>query len=79
MASQWFTWESNFKADIDAVRERELRTLRTYMLFEVAMGLNWALVPTLVGVVTFLTHTQVGLDAPEHQLSLVVGTFGSPR
>lgn len=42
------------------MREKELDALWSYLLVQAALGVNWGLIPTLVGVVTFLVHTQVG-------------------
>jgi ABC-type multidrug transport system fused ATPase/permease subunit len=56
---QWFTWEDNFRVKINEVREEELKTLKSFMLCNAFIQATYGITPTLVGVTTFLVHTQV--------------------
>jgi hypothetical protein len=56
---QWFTWEDNFMEKISAVRKRELQSLRAYVLCDTVLRISYSVLPTFVGVATFLIHTQV--------------------
>jgi hypothetical protein len=52
-------WESNFRQKVDAVRQRELKSLRAVLFCDAGVRMILNLVPILVSVVTFLVHTQV--------------------
>ncbi len=44
---------------ISAVRKRELQSLRAYVLCDTVLRISYSVLPTFVGVATFLIHTQV--------------------
>jgi ABC-type multidrug transport system fused ATPase/permease subunit len=54
-----FAWADRFLDKISAARQRELSSLRNYLLADALLKINWGLVPTLVGLCSFLLHTAV--------------------
>ena len=56
---KWFAWEEQFMEKICQARSKEISSLRSYLIFDALLRINWGLVPTLVGLVSFLVHTMV--------------------
>jgi ABC-type multidrug transport system fused ATPase/permease subunit len=56
---KWFAWENEFMERISAARRKEIDSLRSYMITDALLKINWGLVPTLVGLASFLIHTSV--------------------
>ena len=56
---KWFAWENEFMERISTARRKEIDSLRSYMITDALLKINWGLVPTLVGLASFLIHTSV--------------------
>ena len=56
---KWFAWEDQFMEKISVARLKEISSLRSYLIADALLKINWGLVPTLVGLVSFLVHTMV--------------------
>ena len=56
---KWFAWEEQFMEKICQARSKEISSLRSYLIIDALLRINWGLVPTLVGLVSFLVHTIV--------------------
>jgi ABC-type bacteriocin/lantibiotic exporter with double-glycine peptidase domain len=56
---KWFAWEDEFMEKIAICRRKELSSLRSYMIADAILKINWGLVPTLVGLASFLIHTEL--------------------
>lgn len=56
---KWFAWENEFMERISTARRKEIDSLRSYLIADALLKINWGLVPTLVGLASFLIHTSV--------------------
>lgn len=56
---KWFAWEKEFMERISTARRKEIDSLRSYLIADALLKINWGLVPTLVGLASFLIHTSV--------------------
>jgi hypothetical protein len=56
---KWYVWEDSFRESIENVRKKELKSLRSYLLCDAMLSITWGIIPTLVGLITFLVHTKV--------------------
>ncbi|KNE65845.1 hypothetical protein AMAG_09813 [Allomyces macrogynus ATCC 38327] len=63
---KYFAWERPFAAIITALRDKEMREMRSYWVTMVAVQVMYQIVPTLVSLLTFVTYTKIAghaLDA----------------
>jgi len=56
---KWFTWEENFLAKIAKIRSIEIGHLKNYIYTDVIQRTMYSLVPAIVGLISFVVHTQV--------------------
>ena len=56
---KWFAWENQFMDKISEARKQEISSLRSYLIVDALLKINWGLVPTLVGLASFLIHTSI--------------------
>ena len=73
-------WEDKYRERVDKVRKKELKWLRSYLLCDAVLRTNWIALPALVGLVTFLVHTQVWILSnifyfPHHLLNRTISCY----
>ena len=56
---KWFTWEENFLAKIAKIRSVEIGHLKNFIHTDVIQRTMYSLLPSTVGLVSFVVHTQV--------------------
>lgn len=56
---KWFAWEDQIMEKISSARRKEVNSLRSYLIADALLKINWGLVPTLVGLASFLIHTSL--------------------
>jgi ABC-type multidrug transport system fused ATPase/permease subunit len=56
---KWFVWEDSYRGIISDIRKLEVLSLRASWVWQAALNVTSGITPTLIGVVTFLIHTQV--------------------
>jgi ABC-type multidrug transport system fused ATPase/permease subunit len=56
---KWFAWEDQIMEKISSARRKEVNSLRSYLIADALLRINWGLVPTLVGLASFLIHTSL--------------------
>lgn len=56
---KWFAWEDQIMEKISSARRKEVDSLRSYLIADALLKINWGLVPTLVGLASFLIHTSL--------------------
>jgi ABC-type multidrug transport system fused ATPase/permease subunit len=56
---KWFTWEENFLAKIASIRRIEIGHLKNFIYTDVIQRTMYSLLPSTVGLVSFVVQTQV--------------------
>ncbi|KAM8947275.1 ATP-binding cassette sub-family C member 10 [Pelodytes ibericus] len=59
-----YTWEAHFARRVNALRDKELRSLRAIKLLDAVCVYLWAALPVLISILTFITYVLLG-----HQLT----------
>ena len=69
-----YAWERPFGDKIDSIRNKELKALWTYKLFQIGSRTLWTIVPTFVSISTFAAYSLSGhkLTAAEAFTSLAL-------